>query len=104
MFDDTNRSVDVVIGLFDESSLAPSIEVSDKIRALGLSCELYSGFDKLAKQFKYANERGARYVALIGSEEMLRREVTLKDMLTASQTSGSWDKLAIVDGNLTFTD
>lgn len=104
MFDDTNRSVDVVIGLFDESSLAPSIEVSNKIRALGLSCELYSGFDKLAKQFKYANERGARYVALIGSEEMLRREVTLKDMLTASQTSGSWDKLAIVDGNLTFTD
>jgi len=104
MFDDTNRSVDVVMGLFDESSLAPSLEVSDKIRSLGLSCELYSGFDKLAKQFKYANERGARYVALIGSEEMTRREVTIKDMIAGSQTSGSWDKLALVDGVLTFSE
>ncbi len=104
MFDDTNRSVDVVMALFDESSLAPSLEVSDKIRTLGLSCELYSGFDKLAKQFKYANERGARYVALIGSEEMTRREVTIKDMVAGSQVSGSWDKLTLVDGVLTFAD
>lgn len=104
MFDDTRRSVDVVVGLFDETSLVPSIEVSSKIRALGLSCELYSGFDKLAKQFKYANERGSRYVALIGSEEMTRREVTIKDMVTGTQTTGAWDKLCLVDGALVFSE
>ena len=104
MFEDTRRSVDVVVGLFDETSLVPSIEVSSKIRALGLSCELYSGFDKLAKQFKYANERGSRYVALIGSEEMTRREVTIKDMVTGTQTTGAWDKLCLVDGALVFSE
>ena len=104
MFDVQNRSVDVVMALFDKASLPASIEVSSIIRKLGLSCELYSGFDKIQKQFKYANERGAKYVALIGSEEMQKHEVTIKNMDAGTQTTGSWDKLTINDGLLCFKE
>ena len=39
----------------------------------------------MKKQMKYANARGARFVAIIGSEELENQQFSLKDMDSGTQ-------------------
>ncbi len=39
----------------------------------------------MAKQFKYADDKGIPYVAIIGGNEMQQGIVTVKDMKTGEQ-------------------
>ena len=41
----------------------------------------------MKKQLKYADDRGIRYVGLIGGEELSSGKITLKDMQEGSQES-----------------
>ena len=93
MFRDTDSGVDVVIAPFHRDALGKATELSAKIRETGLSCELYPGFDKLAKQFKYANERNARFVAVLGEDEMRANTVTVKNMNSGEQKNVSFEKI-----------
>ena len=100
MFDDVACDVDVVVAPAIADSLHAATAFSGKVRALGFSCELYPGFDKLAKQFKYANERHARYVAVFGEDELKSGSVTLKDMVSGEQKTASVDTLRVEAGSL----
>lgn len=93
MFRDTDSGVDVVIAPFHRDALGKATELSAKIRETGLSCELYPGFDKLAKQFKYANERNARFVAVLGEDEMRANIVTVKNMNSGEQKNVSFEEI-----------
>ena len=93
MFRDTDSGVDVVIAPFHRDALGKATELSAKIRETGLSCELYPGFDKLAKQFKYANERNARFVAVLGEDEMRANTVTVKNMNSGEQKNVSFEEI-----------
>lgn len=55
------------------------------LRAKGVSCELYPKDVKMAKQMKYANDRGVKFVALVGKDELDRGVVALKNMETGDQ-------------------
>lgn len=85
MFDDDSADVDVVIAPAIPEALHAAAALSADIRAQSLSCEIYPGFDKLAKQFKYANERHAKFVAVIGEDELKRQTVTVKNMQSGEQ-------------------
>lgn len=85
MFGDVGSDVDVVVAMAVPEAYGAAIALSEWIHAQGLSCELYPGFDKLTKQFKYANERGARYVAVFGEEELATGRITVKDMGSGEQ-------------------
>ncbi|MBQ8038127.1 MAG: hypothetical protein IJ268_14150 [Proteobacteria bacterium] len=100
MFDDVSCDVDVVVAPATSEALHAATSFSGKVRALGLSCELYPGFDKLSKQFKYANERHARYVAVFGEDELKAGTVTLKDMVNGEQNTASVDLLRMEAGRL----
>lgn len=100
MFEDVRGDVDVVIAPAEAASLHVATAFSSAVRALGLSCELYPGFDKLAKQFKYANERHARYVAVFGGDELANGTVTLKNMETGEQKTAALSTLRAEDGKL----
>ena len=100
MFDDVACDVDVVVAPAIADSLHAATAFSGKVRTLGFSCELYPGFDKLAKQFKYANERHARYVAVFGEDELKSGSVTLKDMVSGEQKTASVDTLRVEAGSL----
>ncbi|PYS66100.1 MAG: hypothetical protein DMF76_01160 [Acidobacteria bacterium] len=50
----------------------------------------------MGKQFKYASSRGVPFVAIIGDDERLRREVAIKDMRSGEQQSVKRDDLATV--------
>ncbi|MBA3442034.1 MAG: histidine--tRNA ligase [Pyrinomonadaceae bacterium] len=81
----TRAAADVMVAIWDESSIADSLQLARELRAAGLRVDLYPEPDKVGKQFKYAASRGVRFVAVIGPEERERGEVALKDMQSGEQ-------------------
>ena len=80
---------DVLVTIFDESLAPESLRLATELRAADLRVELYpdalrAGKD-LGKAFKYADARNARYVTVVGQDEMARGEVKIKDMTTGEQ-------------------
>lgn len=100
MFEDIRNDVDVVVAPAVAEALHAATHFSGLVRNLGFSCEIYPGFDKLKKQFNYANDRHARYVAVFGVDELAAGTVTLKDMESGQQTTAPVDGLKLVDGKL----
>lgn len=74
-----------------ESNVA--LELIKKLRQRGTSCELYPDPAKMKKQMAWADAQKARYVAIIGEEEMNNNTVTLKNMADGSQQSLTHDQL-----------
>jgi histidyl-tRNA synthetase len=64
-----------------------SLKVIKQLRAAGVSAELFPDDTKMKKQFNYANKRDIPYVAIIGTSEMEKNEVTLKNMSTGEQNT-----------------
>jgi histidyl-tRNA synthetase len=78
---------DVMVTIFDPTSIDDSLRLAAEIRAGGLRAELYPEADKLGKQLKYASARDAAFVAISGADERTRGEVTIKNMKTGEQQS-----------------
>ncbi len=62
-----------------------ALEVSSKIRGLGIPTEVYLNEGKLGKMFSYADKLGIPYVTVIGEDELLSGKLTIKDMETGEQ-------------------
>lgn len=76
---------------FSEES-ADQCEVwADQLRRKKITVELYPSAVKLQKQLKYANDRGVRWVAFYGAEEIQNRVVVLKNMETGAQSTYALD-------------
>jgi len=56
-----------------------------QVREAGIAAELYPDAVKMAKQFKYADDKGIAFVAIIGENELKQGLVTVKDMKTGEQ-------------------
>ena len=56
-----------------------------RMREAGVAAELYPDAVKIGKQFKYADDKGIPFVAVIGESEMAAGTVALKDMRSGSQ-------------------
>ena len=76
---------------FGEREAAYSMQVLAKVRAAGISAEIYPDCCKMKKQMSYANAQGVPYVALVGENEMAEGKVTLKNMATGEQCQLSPD-------------
>ena len=76
---------DVLVTIFDDGSAAESLRLAGELRQAGLDVEVYPEADKLGKQLKYAAQRSAAYVAILGADERARGEVTIKDLKTGKQ-------------------
>src|SRR5690606_3796001 len=50
----------VLVTLFDDSTVAASLALARRLRAAGLRVDVYPDNDRYGKQFKYAEERGIR--------------------------------------------
>ena len=80
---------DVLVTIFDDTLAAESLKLATELRSANLRVELYpdalrAGKD-LGKAFKYADTRKARYVVVMGQDEISRGEVKIKDMTTGEQ-------------------
>jgi histidyl-tRNA synthetase len=78
---------DVLVTIFGAEATSESLRLAEELRAAGFRVELYPEPDKLGKQFKYASARNAAFVAILGSDEIARGEVTIKDMKSGEQSS-----------------
>ncbi|MFZ9657629.1 MAG: ATP phosphoribosyltransferase regulatory subunit, partial [Crocinitomicaceae bacterium] len=82
---DLEKSLDILIANFEPETELAHLQLLKKLRALGVAAELYPSAAKLQKQLKYANDRKARYVILVGEEERQQGKLTLKDMESGLQ-------------------
>jgi histidyl-tRNA synthetase len=78
-------SAKVLVTIFDENTTPRSLEIATELRKSNIATEVYPAVDKLAKQFKLANQKQIPYVVIIGENELKENIVTLKDMQSGAQ-------------------
>jgi histidyl-tRNA synthetase len=76
---------DVVVAVWNEEGVCDSISLAQELRTAGLKVDLYPDADKVGKQFKYAASRNVPFVAMIGEDEKVNNEVSIKDLRTGEQ-------------------
>ena len=75
----------VLVTVFDESTITDSARIAAQLRAAGIKTALFPEATRLNKQFKYADRIGARYVVVLGPEEIAKDVIALKDLKTGEQ-------------------
>ncbi len=86
MFGEVETAADVMVGVWDDSSIVDALALAGELRAAGLRVDLFPDRDKVGKQMKYADSRGYPFVALVGPDERERRAVAVKNLATGEQT------------------
>ncbi len=64
-----------------------------KLQNKNIKTEFYLTPDKLDKQLKYADKKNIPFVIILGPNEMKKKEVTIKNLLTREQNTISLDKV-----------
>ena len=88
-------STKVLFANLGEAEQAASMSLVSKLRDKGVATEIYPDMGKMKKQMEYANRRGIPYVVIIGSNELERGVVTLKNMQSGEQQELSFDELIV---------
>jgi histidyl-tRNA synthetase len=86
-------TVKVLVTQMDEANLPAYLELATQLRNGGIPTEVVLDGGKLAKQFKYADRAGIRFVLVLGSDEIAKGVVTVKDMRKQDQFEVSRDEL-----------
>ncbi|MBQ2322925.1 MAG: histidine--tRNA ligase [Bacteroidales bacterium] len=89
---EANAATDVLVANFGGDDEMYSLKLLARLRAEGLSAEIYPEPAKMKKQMGYADKRGVRFVALCGETERLAQTVTIKDMAAGEQKTVSIDE------------
>ncbi|OGF29573.1 histidine--tRNA ligase [Candidatus Falkowbacteria bacterium RIFOXYD2_FULL_35_9] len=70
-----------------EENMKSAIETADQIRNLGINVDIDLQNRKLKKNLEYANALEIPYVVIIGSDEIEKKQITLRNMKDGSQKS-----------------
>lgn len=77
---------DVLVTVFDESSVRKSVSLSVMFREHGIATALYpSSSVKIDKQLKYADKLTIPFVIIAGPNEIAEKHVVIKDLRTGTQ-------------------
>lgn len=77
----------VLVTVFDQDRLLDALALSTELRRAGLNITCFPGDEKLARQLKYADRAGFRFVIVRGPDEMAHDEVAIKDLASREQFS-----------------
>jgi len=84
----------VLVTIFDENSIASSLETTSWLRQQGIATECYSDSSaKFDKQLKYADKKNIPFVIIIGPEEIEQNKIRIKNMKTGDQELVTRDSL-----------
>jgi histidyl-tRNA synthetase len=86
-------STKLLFANFGEAEAMHCLKLLRTVREAGIAAELYPDQVKMAKQFKYADDKGIAYVAIIGETELQQGIVTVKDMRTGEQKAVKQEEL-----------
>ncbi|MEZ4180102.1 MAG: histidine--tRNA ligase [Candidatus Doudnabacteria bacterium] len=67
------------------------IKLANRLRELGIKTEVYCDSAKLEKQFKYGEQRDAKFALVFGSNELEQNLVQLKNLQTREQQTLTFD-------------
>jgi histidyl-tRNA synthetase len=84
----------ILVTVFDQQRLLDSLALSAELRRNGINTVCYGEPDKLARQFRYADRIGARFVAILGPDELEKSVVTVKELSSGEQQSIDRSQLA----------
>jgi histidyl-tRNA synthetase len=87
-----SQDLDVLIAPLGEPALRQAASMAREYRRLGLSVELAEG--RLKRLMELANKTGARFVLIVGENEMAAGRYALKNMSTGEQESIAGDAIA----------
>jgi histidyl-tRNA synthetase len=75
----------VLVTVFDQERLLTSFKLAAELRRAGLKVAIYPEPAKLPKQFKYADKIKARITIVLGPDEVIKNQATIKDLSNGSQ-------------------
>ncbi len=79
---------DVVVTIMERDRLSEYLKIASELRAVGLRTDLYLGQEKgLRKQLQYADRVNARVAVIVGSNELEKGVVTIKDLKAGEKVS-----------------
>lgn len=84
----------VYLAGMDAASREKAFALSARLRAAGISAETDHMERSVKAQFKYADKLGAKYVAVIGGNELDRGEMSVKCMATSAGEAVPFEKAA----------
>ena len=80
-------SVQVLVTIFDSTTLQYSLKITNLLRDRNINCDLYSGNSKLRGQFGLANDRNIPITVVAGPDEMEKNTVNVKNMSSGKQVN-----------------
>ncbi len=72
-------------------------QLMEILRAKKIACEIYPDKSKFDKQFKYAEKKGIPNIIIIGTDELSKKECTIKNLTTGTQQTIPFDALATME-------
>lgn len=89
-----NITTEVLFLNFGGQSELVALGLMAKVRAEGVSAEIYPDAVKIKKQMDYANKRAIPYVVIIGDDEVVSGVASVKKMESGEQWSVKFDVLS----------
>ena len=74
-----------------------AFQLMTTLRAKKIACEIYPDKSKFDKQFKYAEKKGIPNIIIIGSDELSKKECTIKNLITGTQQTIPFEALASME-------
>ncbi|HEY6893165.1 MAG TPA: histidine--tRNA ligase [Rhodanobacteraceae bacterium] len=85
IFTGGRSTVAALVAQMDEAELARYLALAKELRDAGINTEVVMEPGKLARQFKYADRAGIRFVLVLGPDELAKGVVAVKDLRKATQ-------------------
>jgi histidyl-tRNA synthetase len=88
------QSTQVLFFNLGEEEAQSAYQQMTLLRNKKIACEIYPEKSKFDKQFKYAEKKGIPNVIIIGTEELAKKECTIKNIITGIQSTIPFTDLA----------
>jgi histidyl-tRNA synthetase len=85
LFANGRSTVQALVAQMDEAELPRYLALAAELREAGINTEAVIEPGKLARQFRYADRAGIRFVLMQGSDEIAKGTVTVKDLRREDQ-------------------
>ena len=87
------KAIDVFIAAIGAAAYSKAFGLANDLRANGVSCDIDYGNKSLKAQMRTADSLGARFVLIIGGDEIAKSEAILRDMKTKEQVFVKFDEV-----------
>jgi histidyl-tRNA synthetase len=87
LIDNKNSAATVMVGFFeDENCQNKAMQIAKELRQEKIKTELVPASDKLAKQFKMAEQKNIPFVIIVGENEIKENKFSIKNMKSGEQS------------------